>query len=311
MKKDNNKSKLFWYFIGIGASLIILLIILSSVLNVGDRLRKISVYLEYAFYLLSVLLLYFLIINPIRIILFSPSFSITTVMDKDNKKKYKLYKSISKNIINSKILTDEEEEKLKNSMNDFLSLKQELQILYDDKIKLEINKIIINNSKTVMISTAICPNGRLDLLTVLSVNLKMIKEIVVVCGFRPTYKNLSKLTLKILTTALIAEGLENINLDEILPNSFQNAIGDIPLIKPVMSGTIQGITNALLTLRIGVVTRKYLFKEGSEVTKEEIRKSALKEAVKILPVVIKDSFKSVPNKFIKIFKKNDNQCENV
>ena len=89
MKKRNT----FWIMIGIGVTIIILLMVLSSVLAVGERLRNISKYLEYGFYALAALLVYILIINPIRIIIFAPTFSIATILDKDNKQKKKTYKS--------------------------------------------------------------------------------------------------------------------------------------------------------------------------------------------------------------------------
>ena len=62
MKKKINT---FWILIGIGVIIFILLILVSNVLDVGEKLRKINVYLEYAFYALSAILLYVLIINPI------------------------------------------------------------------------------------------------------------------------------------------------------------------------------------------------------------------------------------------------------
>ena len=107
---------------------------------------------------------------------------------------------------------------------------------------------------------------------------------------------------------------ENLNIDELLPNSMTNAIGEIPLIKPIASGITQGITNALLTIRIGVVCRKYLFKEGKEITKESIRREALKESIKMLPSVTAEVFASFPSKLAKLFsfgKKNNVEEEVV
>ncbi len=154
-----------------------------------------------------------------------------------------------------------------------------------------------------MISTAISQNGRLDFFTVIVVNLRMIKELVEMCGFRPSYKNLSKLTINVFTTALIAEGLENIDIGDVVPQSTMNTLGEIPLIKPVLGSVTQGISNALLTLRIGIVTRKYLFSDAKEITKEKIRRDALLEAAKMLPSVVGDAMLILPKKFLGLFKK--------
>lgn len=300
-KKEKNTSKIMWIIMGIGAAFLVGVIFLSSIISVGEKVRQIHPYLEYGFYGISAILIYILILNPVRIIFLSPSFSIQNVMDEEGKKNYKLYKKITNNIINSNVLKEEENKFLKDSLGNYEQLKIALNTIYNSSLKREINKCIINNAKTVMLSTALCPNGRMDFITTISVNLKMIKEIVVMCGFRPNFKNLAKLSINIAGTALIAEGLEDMNIEELLPNSVTNAIGEIPLIKPVISGITQGIANALLTVRIGVVCRKYLFKEGEEITKEAIRKSALKESVKLLPTVTKDVLAMFPNKIMKLF----------
>ncbi|MCL2521561.1 MAG: YcjF family protein [Erysipelotrichales bacterium] len=309
MKKTKDKRRIMWYLIGIGAIFLMLLIIISSIISLGERLGRIHAFVEYGFYILSFLIIYFLFLRPILIVLRSPSFSVKTVLEKDSKKNYGLYKKITKNIVKSNVLKEKENNYLLDSMNDYNNLKHALNLVFNSSLKREINKCIIKNAKTVMISTALCPNGRLDLLTVLTVNLKMIKEIVQMCGFRPNYKNLSKLSINILITALIAEGMENVKIDDFLPNNLSSSLGEVPLLKPLLSSVTQGVTNALLTVRIGIVCRKYLFKEGEEITRDKIRKQALKEAVKLLPFVVKDTITFFPQKIIKMFSSNDDTEE--
>ena len=47
--------------------MILFLILISNIMDVGERLRRINVTVEIAFYVVSALLVYFLIINPLRI----------------------------------------------------------------------------------------------------------------------------------------------------------------------------------------------------------------------------------------------------
>lgn len=300
MKKDS--TKIFWYLVAIGFSLLFVFILLSSILNVGDRLTIIHPYLAYGFYGLSVLLIYFLILRPIHIIFFSPAFSVETTLDNRN---YRLYKRITKKLIASNVLSDEEVELLNNSYSDKDELNEALNKIFKTTIKTKMNEVIRKHAKTVMISTAISQNGRLDFFTVIVVNLKMIKELVVLCGFRPSFKNLSKLSITVITTALIAEGLENLDISQILPTSTVNTIGEIPLARPLLSSVTQGISNGLLTLRIGIVTRKYLFSDAKEITKETIRRTALLEAAKLMPGVVADVFVSLPKRLINLFKKQE------
>lgn len=302
------KTRYIWYVVGISAILVFVLMLLSSVLNVGERLRNISIYLEIVFYIFVVLLVFFGIINPIRIIVCSPSLAIATTLDKNDNKTYKIYKSVSKNIIKNNDLPPESI-KLLTEYKEKGDLIINLQIVFEANIKKSLNKIIIHHAKTVLISTAICQSARFDMISVFSINVQMIKKLVLKCGYRPTMANLSKLTVNVLTTALIAEGLENMNLDDILPQSAVNAIGEIPLIKPLVSSLMQGVTNALMTMRIGCVTRRYLFSDGEVLTKESIRREALKESAKLLPQVIADTLTFFPKKIVKFFSKKDKTAE--
>lgn len=307
MKKNSNKK--FWYFVGIGTLLIILMMIVSSIIQVGEHLKSVHEYAPYVFYGLSFLLVYFLIIRPVVIILFSPSFSIGTTLDKNPKREHKVYKKVAKRILEQEDLPEGMKKNLEDSMHDPYELRDALNNVYNKHLKKKLNKVIRQHAKTVMVSTAISQNGRLDFITVVVVNIKMIKEIVVLCGFRPSYRNLAKLVINVFVTALIAEGLENINLNDILPTSTMKMLGEIPLIRPIMSSVIEGVSNALLTLRIGIVTRKYLFDDAPDLTKEKIRYGALIEAAKHLPIVIADGLFLFPKTIMNMFKSKEPKLE--
>ncbi len=301
-KKQKRRNK-FWIVIGIGSALFLLILILSSILSIGEKLRNIHEYVEYGFYILSAFLIYFLIINPVRVVLFAPTFSIVSILDQKTGKSYRLCKKIRKNILSKTEIPDEGKEILIRKASSKTELKENLHLFFNSYVKKEINKVIFKNAKTVMLSTAISQNGKLDMLTVIAVNLKMIKEIVEKCGFRPSYAKLGKLSLNVLTTALIAEGLEGIDFNELFPNTTANILADIPFVRTLINSILQGISNALLTIRIGIVTRRYLFSEYKELDKSEVRKEAFKESVKMLPVVIKDVIAYFPSRIAKMFTK--------
>lgn len=298
MKKS--KTKIFWISIAIGCLIIFTLMLLSSVINIGERLRKLHVSVEIAFYVLVFLIVFLVIINPIRIILTSPSFEICTTLDPDSHKVRSVYRAVARNMAKNQNV-DEEHRLLLTKYKNYDELQMNMTVVFHDCIKKNLNNIIIKKAKTVLISTAICQNARMDMITVFSVNLNMIKNLVTECGFRPNMTNLSKLTINVFSTALIAEGLESISIDDILPNSVNNALGQIPFIKPVMASVTQGIANALLTIRIGCVTRKYLFRDGNIITKEDIRKSAFKDSLILLPMVLYGTLTFIPKKIVHMF----------
>lgn len=298
MKKS--KTKIFWISIAIGCLIVFTLMLLSSVINIGERLRKIHVSVEIAFYVLVFLIVFLVIINPIRIILTSPSFEICTTLDPDSHKVRSVYRAVARNMAKNQNV-DEEHRLLLTKYKSYDELQMNMTVVFHDCIKKNLNNIIIKKAKTVLISTAICQNARMDMITVFSVNLNMIKDLVTECGFRPNMTNLSKLTVNVFSTSLIAEGLESISIDDILPNSVNNALGQIPFIKPVMASVTQGIANALLTIRIGCVTRKYLFRDGNLITKEDIRKSAFKDSLILLPMVLYGTLTFIPKKIVHMF----------
>ena len=311
-KKKRSVRGTLWIFVGVGAALFMILTILSDVLEVGEKLRKagnVGVYLEWGFYALTILLFYILILNPIRIILFSPSFCVVTVLDEENEKNVRVYKKIVKNLVDNDYVNEEEKRVLK-SCETSGELREELTKVFNTSIKKDINKIILNNAKTVLLSTAISQNGKFDMYTVLAVNVKMIKEIVVKCGFRPSYPKLGKLTFKVVSTAMVAESLEGLDLSDIFPQTTNNVLSEIPFVKPIASSFVNGISNALLTIRIGLVTRKYLFSDGN-LSKSQIRVQAIKESLQMIPIVIKEVMVYFPNKIANaIFKKNKTEKEN-
>lgn len=300
MKK--NKSRIIWYVIASGCLLLFLLIIISSVLNVGTRLREISNILEYIFYALVVIIFFFAIVNPIIIILRSPSLAIATTLDPTDGRVVAIYKKVAKNIVKNNDLP-EEQKLLLTKYNNKNELLLNLQFVFEQSVKGESNKIILHDAKIVMISTALSQSARMDMISAFTVNLKMIKELVVKCGFRPSMKNLSKLTVNVFGTALIAEGLENLSLDDILPQNATNMLANVPFVKPLMESVIQGIANSLMTIRIGIITRKYLFTDGAVVTKEEIRRQALKESMKMIPLVIAETITFFPKRVVRFFSK--------
>lgn len=299
------KGKKLWIMIGIGSFLVISLLVVSNIIEVGERLRGVHAYVEYAFYGLSVLLAYVLILNPLRIILFAPTFSVDALMDED--KRAKIYKDAAKNMLKNTYITEEDKTLLRESMNDKVALKNHMKTIFSTTIKKEINELIIKNAKTVLVSTALSQNGNLDMLSTLTINIKMIKEIVTMAGFRPSYPNLGKLSLNVLITSIVAEGIEDLEINELLPSKVGETMTDLPFLKTISSSVLGGISNALLTCRVGIVTRSYLFRDNQLLTRGEIRRMAYLEAVKMMPVIITQGLtffpKSVVNIFARPFKK--------
>ncbi|QMS85701.1 YcjF family protein [Candidatus Xianfuyuplasma coldseepsis] len=292
--------KRFWILIGIGAFIVIFFILLSNVLDVGVKLREISPYVEYTFYGISILLFYVLIVNPIRVIALSPTFTVDAMLT-DDTKRHKIYKDATQVLLKNNRLTDDDKELLKGSMNNHEELRNSLQTVFETTLKNEMNEVIVRNAKSVLVTTALSQNGNLDMLSVLAINLKMIREIVEVSGFRPSYPYLGKLSLNVMVTSLIAEGIEDIDMTEYMPTKIGETLTDIPFLKTISSSLIGGIANSLLTCRVGIITQKYLYNDNQLLDKKQIRRNAYKESVKLMPRIISEGLVAFPKGVASIF----------
>lgn len=298
-------TKPFWITIGIAALFFLIMMMVSSVLQLGERLETISPYLAYAFYVVSAILFVLLILRPIVLVLASPTFSMESLFDEDQnaRKNFLMYRRVAKNIMDEPYLSDNEREALKASINDPIQLKATLSQVFDQTIKKELNKTIVKHAESVFLSTAISQNGRLDALAVVIINLKLIKELVIRCGFRPSYASLGRLSFSIMSSAVIADSLENVNLNELFPTKGLNLLSDLPFIKTLTGSLAQGVGNALLSLRVGIITRNYLFMNLKGTQKKEIRKMAFGEAITLLPSVLAQSVMKLPDRLKTVFEK--------
>ena len=309
IKQKKDRTRVLWYIIAIGCLILFSLILLSSLLDIGERLRAVSAYLEISFYILIVILILLVIVRPIWIILKSPSLSIVTVLDKDSKEAYRVYRAVAKNISKSETLPEDSRLLLTNYKSPE-ELIFNIGYVFENNIKKEINQIIRTNARIVMISTALSQNARFDMFTVFGVNINMIKALVVKCGFRPSMKNLSKLTANVFSSALIADGLENLPLEDLMPKG--NVLNEIPILGKLVGSAADGAANALLTIRIGCITRRYLFSDGDVlIGKAEIKREAFKESIKILPQVVGDVVTLFPKKIVNFFTKNKKEGDTV
>ncbi|HKL47027.1 MAG TPA: DUF697 domain-containing protein [Candidatus Izemoplasmatales bacterium] len=297
--------KPFWIFLGIASMFFIIMIIVSAIINLGERIGRVHIYIEYAFYVVSGLLFLVLFVRPLLVVLFSPSFTIDHLFTKEQnaKKNYRMYRKVAKNLLKEDYLKDNDRQLIEDGVSDPLALRNALSQVFDTTIKKELNKMIIHYAETVYLSTAISQNGRLDSIAVITINFRLIKNLVKKCGFRPSYMSLGKLSVNVLGTAIIAENLEDMNFSEIFPSSSINALAEMPILKTVTGSFAQGLGNALLSLRVGIICRNYLFMDLKGFSKNQIRKIAFAEAVILLPRVIGESMKKFPNRLKGIFNK--------
>jgi YesN/AraC family two-component response regulator len=191
-------------------------------------------YFGYGVLAILLLLILFFIIIPLIKVLCAPTFTLdASKNDKHlSRKRFRTLKSVAKNIVKGKnSVPDDARKRLVESFNDRYQLRDELNLVYDKYIKKDINKIIWANSVKVACSTGISKNNTFDAGTTIISNVRMIMQIVIKCGYRPTYAKLGKLMFKVFRNALIAYSIESANVAEWLVNACSKFFKDLPAIE--------------------------------------------------------------------------------
>jgi hypothetical protein len=297
--------KHFWILLGVGSLITLGLILVANALSVGRELSRLGVWVEYSFYGLLGLFIFIFIVRPIYGILVAPAFQLPAL--NDNQAHDKTYLKALKKLQKLDYMSEEDQIKIAQTLKTKTDLKSVTQSMYQGPMRKEMDDIIIFHAKTIMTTTALSQNGSLDMLAVIATNLKMISKLVKATGYRPSLTHLGKLAVNVTVTAMIAEGLEDVDVTEWMPSKIGETMTDIPLLRGATNSMFQGLTNGLLALRIGIITRRYLFQDPLVLTPKQLRIAAYKESFSLMPKLLKEGVFNVPRTFIsllaKVFKK--------
>lgn len=281
------KTSLWTKVLLVSLGIIFLMSIVSSALTVGEKLGAQYPFISYIYYGLILIIVGFGIIYPIFGVFSSPIFSLEKLHQADGSARLKWCRRLADNLIKNVELTEEEKEQVRGYLKMEDETDDKLIEFFDRKIRPEINAEISDTAKKVFLITAISQNSVYDMLGMASANFCLVRRIVEICGFRPTTPQVLQLYIKVLSYSIIAGGLEDLNIEEILPMIAEGSVGKIGNI--VFESTTQGIWNALMTIRIAVITKNYLLNADVTQTRKELRKKSFAESGKILKQIISES----------------------
>ena len=146
--------------------------------------------------------------------------------------------------------------------NDNKRIYEILTKLMNGSIKNASNKIIVTSAVQSGIYTAMIPSQAIDALLVAGVNLKMIRDILFLYGFRPTNARLVRIFINSIIGSVAAYGLEGSGIGSFLARLGSRAI---PVINEsssfLVDAAVQVFTNGTLTMWIGYKAIDYLKKE--------------------------------------------------
>lgn len=212
------------------------ILLLGNIIIIGEKIASLShvAWAEYAFYALILIVFYAVVIRPVIRVHRAPQMPALSIDGEwDTAQLIAFGHKLADNCnYISKDKTCPElrklhQQKLREDLERYATDKEELVQILSDELKLRIeggelreasgpraedmhsvriigiNRCIIEWAKSVFMITAISQNGRLDTVSVLYMNYKMIEDVIIASGFRPTRQQLFRQYVNILVTSLM------------------------------------------------------------------------------------------------------------
>ena len=212
------------------------ILLLGNIIIIGEKIASLShvAWAEYAFYALILIVFYAVVIRPVIRVHRAPQMPALSIDGEwDTAQLIAFGHKLADNCnYISKDKTCPElrklhQQKLREDLERYATDKEELVQILSDELKLRIeggelreasgpraedmhsvriigiNRRIIEWAKSVFMITAISQTGRLDTVSVLYMNYKMIEDVIIASGFRPTRQQLFRQYVNILVTSLM------------------------------------------------------------------------------------------------------------
>lgn len=148
---------------------------------------------------------------------------------------------------------------------------------------------------SVLASTALLQNGRLDGLVVLVSQIQLVWRIARLYGLRPSFKQMGYLYGNVGACVLVASSLDDVDFAElsapIVQSATPAAVGSIPGLggmgNLLTNSLASGAANAFLTLRVGLIADAYCAPQHMP-ERQTIKQGATRRAAQLLGVIIKE-----------------------
>ena len=147
--------------------------------------------------------------------------------------------------------------------------------------------VVTSTASAVFLSTAVLQSGRLDVLVVFAAQTRLIWQVAHVYYQRPSLRDFVQLYANVASTAFIAAGIEDIDVDVLVGTIFGSTVAAIPGMHLLASSVLSGSANAFLTLRIGMITKEYC-RCTVRVEKTGLRRAATLKAAKLLGSIVRE-----------------------
>lgn len=285
---------------------VLVILLMGNVITIAEKLGEIchTVYVEYAFYALVFLLVFIFVLVPIIKVHTAPEFPAMGQGDdeRDVRKLYSFGKRLASECtyIEDEQLRSRHQEDLLKELQESGGDLEKIKAVLDKEVALRfdgnkemgvqgINSKMREWAKSVFIITSVSQNNLVDTTVVLVMNYRQIEDLVHATGFRPSRAGMFRIYANILTTTLISYCTSEVISDLAGETTLAGAMANLKIPGVISESAIQGAVNALLTLRIGYVTKTFLM-EGPDALagrkRREVSIKAFKDAFVAIPGVL-------------------------
>lgn len=146
---------------------------------------------------------------------------------------------------------------------------------------------VVSAASAVFLSTAALQSGRLDMLVVLAAQTRLIWNVAHVYYQRPSLRDFVQLYANVASTAFIAAGIEDVDVDVLVSTIFGSTVAAVPGMHLLTSSILTGSANAFLTLRVGMITKEYC-RCTIRIERSGLRRTATLQAAKLLGSIVRD-----------------------
>ena len=301
---------------------VLVILLMGNVITVGEKIGEVchTVYAEYAFYVLIMVLAFIFVLIPVIKVHTAPEFPVMGLGDETSD--MKKLRAFGKRLVSGCGYIEDADARTKHQQElraeldacsgDIEGLKafidREVTLRFDGSREMGvqgINSRMKEWAKSVFMITAVSQNNLVDTTVVLVMNYRQVEDLVLATGFRPSRAQMFRIYANILTTTLVSYCTSEVLSDLAGETTLAGAMANLKIPGVISESAVQGAVNALLTLRIGYVTRTFLM-EGPDALvgrrRREVSIKAFKEAFVAIPGVLAGTASAMGKGLLGLFK---------
>ncbi len=278
-RNDTSSSDKALTYLLVGAlGVLVVLSAIGGILTVGDHLSGASPILGGAFYLAIAVVCAVGVVYPLVQISRRPVFGLYQLEEGSERARARHRELLVSNIEASGELDEATRAKLDRA----LAAKDSATIaeLFCATCTPLVDAQITSAAKRAFFASAIARGALVEAVTMVSISLDLVRGIVEACGFRPTKAGLARLYTRVMASALIAGGVEDMDLDQMFSEALGSGLG-AKASGMLLGGATDGLVGSYLVFRIGVITRDYLF-ATERPQREELRRVSFAQAAELM-----------------------------